>query len=215
MVGGDGLRMLLLSVAVIAVTGGLAWVWQYRRVWVAAHKTSVHANGDLLVVLGMQLRKGKPRRLYVKRLERALALMRSNPAASVLILGGRTGNSPISEAEAGRQFLVHAGVDERLIRKEEASRHTLENLRQARVLFAEMNEQDPVFITSRFHLARTRALAHGLGIPHSLCAAEERNRINPSTLIAMAREAFFLNWYLVGRNWSQWTKNAASLQRIT
>lgn len=213
--GADGARMLLLSLIVIGVTGGLSWIWQYRKVWNTARKVSAQAKGELIIVLGMKLRNAEPAELYVQRLDRAVALLRSHGAARVLIVGGKTGTSPISEAEAGKQFLVRAGVDAGVILKEEASRHTLENLQQARALFADLNAPPPVLVTSRFHLARTREMANGLGIEHTLCAAEDKIHMDLSTLFAMAREAFFLNWYAVGRNWSRWTRNAASLQRIT
>ncbi len=72
-----------------------------------------------------------------------------------------------------------------------------------------------MLVTSRYHLARSQALARGLNLQPVLCAAEERLRLNPLTLWRLGLEAWYLHWYEVGKTWSRWTGNRHSLARIT
>jgi uncharacterized SAM-binding protein YcdF (DUF218 family) len=98
---------------------------------------------------------------------------------------------------------------------EEQSLHTLDNLRHARGLLDEDWAQSVVMVTSRYHLARSRTLARGLGLHPIVCAAEDRLRLDPLTLWRLVLETGYLHWYEVGRLWSRWTRNRHSLARIT
>jgi uncharacterized SAM-binding protein YcdF (DUF218 family) len=96
---------------------------------------------------------------------------------------------------------------------EERSRHTLENLQQVRALLGE--ECDCAIITSRTHLARTAAMAKGMGLAHQLCAAEASLRLTPQTLTRLFAEGFMLQWYYTGRYWARLVGDRDSLKRIS
>ena len=70
-------------------------------------------------------------------------------------------------------------------------------------------------MTSRFHVARASLMARHLGLPHLLCAAEDRLRPTPSAALRLLREALFLHWYVVGRGFARLTGNRAMLARIS
>lgn len=212
--GADGLAMLVLSNLVMAASAGLSLVWQVYRVYRAARETPATTAAGCYLVLGMRLRHGQVAADYAARLQRALVLYRRDPHARIVVLGGETGNGAVSEAVAGRAFLLERGVPAAAILVEDASRHTLENLRHARDILRELCIAPVALITSRYHLARAYALARGLGIQHALCAAEERLVLDRRTLLRLLREAYYLHWYVVGRAWSVATANKKMLGRI-
>lgn len=214
-VGWDGLNVLVLSNLAIALTGGLSWLWQVRRVYRTARRASCEPVSDTLIVLGMRLHADQVAPDYAQRLERARALWERDRGRRILILGGHTGAGALSEAEAGRRYLVARGVPDAVLLLEDASRHTLENLQGARGLLGEAAPNGIAMITNRYHLERTRAFAQGMGLAHRPCAAEERLSLDLKTLGRIAKEAYLVHWYYVGRTWSTWTRNQKSLNRIS
>jgi hypothetical protein len=57
-------------------------------------------------------------------------------------------------------------------------------------------------------------MARSLGIPHRLCAAEEKLFFGPRTIGRIFIEAYHLHWYFVGRYWAAMTRNARMLERL-
>lgn len=214
--GWDGLAMLALSNLLLLATAGLSGLWALQRVWRIARSAPCVADADSgwVIVLGMRLRRNRVSRDYSDRLQRAAALYRANPRHRLLLVGGTTGGN-VSEAECGRQFLLEIGIPASSLFVEDRSLHTLDNLRHARPLLGDDGDRPFALVTNRYHLARSQALAHGLGLRPLLCAAEDRLRLNPATLWRLGLEAYYLHWYAVGNAWSRWTRNRHSLARIT
>lgn len=213
--GWDGLAMLALSNLLLLATLGLSGLWLLRRVWRIARAAPVAGvHGDWVVVLGARLIHDQVAPGYARRLRRAAALYQANPQRRILLVGGHTGGS-VSEAERGREFLLGLGLPAARLFIEDQSLNTLDNLRQARQLLAGDGARPFVLVTSRYHLARSQALARGLDLQPVLCAAEDRLHLDPWTLWRLGLEAWYLHWYEVGRAWSRWTRNRHSLARIT
>lgn len=214
--GMDGLAMLLLSNLAILATGGLLWLWLLRRTYLTARRAPTGAaSPGWLLVLGMRLRDGRITSDLARRLDRAQELLERHPACKAVLLGGVTSSDPRSEALAGREYLLARGIAPERVVLEDRSRHTLENLREARKLLAGAEGEAPLLISNRFHLARSGAIADGLGMRHRLCAAEEEFGLDPLTLLRLLKESYFLHWYYVGRSWARWTANRKMLERIS
>ncbi len=215
-VGADGLVMLLLSNVVIVMTGGISLLWLWRKTYRIAKLTPISApSSEHYMVLGMRLRNGRVTSDYASRLMRAAGLQRQHPQGRILVLGGVTGADGISEAQAGRDYLLAAGIPETSILMEGASRHTLENLRQARVILGAETRNQSVLITSRFHLARCHVLSTALGIHHHLCAADDTLHMGLRTFMRLLGEAYYLHWYVVGKTLSTWMASRKMLDKIT
>jgi len=213
--GWDGLAMLALSNLLLLATLGLSGLWLLRQVWRIARDAPVAGvDGDWIVVLGARLIHDQVAPGYARRLRRAAALYHADPRRRILLVGGHTGGS-VSEAERGREFLLELGLPAASLFIEDQSLNTLDNLRQARRLLAGDRVRPFVLVTSRYHLARSQALARGLDLQPVLCAAEDRLRLKPWTLWRLGLEAWYLHWYEVGKAWSRWTRNRHSLARIT
>lgn len=214
--GIDGAAMLLLSNLAILASGGLFWLWLLRRTYLTAKRApSGAASPAWLLVLGMRLRDGRITSEFALRLDRACELLACHAGCKAVLLGGVTSSDPRSEALAGQEYLLARGIAPERLVLEDRSRHTLENLREARKLLSDAQGEAPLLISNRFHLARSGAIADGLGMRHRLCAAEAELGLDPLTLLRLLKESYFLHWYYVGRGWARWTANRKMLGRIS
>lgn len=214
--GGDGWLTLLLSTTLILVSGGISLLWLGRTVLRQARNTPPQCATDieLILVPGMRLSAGKPNHDFRLRLERARRLQQHHDL-QLLLMGGVTGGEAISEAAAGHQFLVAHGIPSSALQLEDRSRNTLENLRNAREKISDGNIRRYALISNRYHLARCQALANGLGMYPTLCAAEEHFQAPLSSWPRLLLEAYYLHWYHTGKVWSRITGNRHSLARIS
>lgn len=212
-VGADGFKMLFISTLLILGSGGFSLLWILRRVLVTGRaapcKTAALAT---VLVPGVRLRDGEVGMDFRLRLERALALHAAG-AGTLVLLGGITGRSGVSEAAKGAEYLAARGVPPAVMRLEEGSRHTLENLRHARELLGTASAV--TIVSNRYHLARLGVMAEGLGLAHSLCAAEPQWRWSAAVTGRLLLEAFYVHWYLTGRHWARLVRDRASEARIS
>jgi uncharacterized SAM-binding protein YcdF (DUF218 family) len=214
-VGLDGYFTLLLSNLVLLATGGLYWLWLIKIVWQFSKRTPVDAQDcDLIAVLGMRPDNNQINNEFKLRLNRAALLFEQGYANTVLVIGGKTGNNTHSEAKLGMQYLQRKGLSGTSLKGEDHSRHTLENLHNAKRFFLNQPHQSAALITSRYHLARTHRMANSLRLKHRLCAAEDDFKISPKTLIKILKEAYFIHWYEIGKAWAYGVNSQKSLNRI-
>ncbi len=230
-VGLDGLVTFILSNLVLVVTLGI-FFWVLFIKIINQAKTApdtVQSDSDFAIVTGYLLDKQdqiKPR--FKQRLDAAFNYLtvtdtaegdfrnRANSNRKIFILGGKTGSGMISEASAGRDYLLQKGVELEKISIEEDSQHTLENLFNIRKRLGEESQNASIFlITSRYHLARSLAMAQGLGMIVQPLAAEDKLVLTPEMLVTLIKEAYLLHWYYIGKWWTHLTKNQNSLDRIS
>ena len=214
--GMDGLFTFSLSNLILLLTAGLSLIWPLRQVIKTAQKTSTTAPADLmLVVLGKSLQQGEVDTEYTARLDRCFELYRAG-RKPILILGGVSDSRYASEAEKGREYLLHKNVNAADILLEDASLHTLENLHNARAIIQQKSLDTAfVLITSRYHLKRSEVIANGLGMNPVLCAAEDNFILTWRKVPRLLLEAFYIHWYHTGTIWSRLTNNKKSLSRIS
>lgn len=191
-------------------------LWLGRLVLRQARTTPHTCNTriDMILIPGMQLSAGEPNQDFRLRLHRARQLHQQH-GCHLLLMGGLTGGEVVSEAAAGKQFLVRQGVESSAVQLEDGSRNTLENLSNTRRQLHHDGIERYVLITNRYHLARCQALAHGLGMTPLLCAAEECFNWPPSSWPRLLQETYYLHWYHTGKLWSRMTRNRHSLSRIS
>ncbi len=211
----DGLGTLILSSLIILLSGGLTLSLLLLYVLKQAMFTSIQTTQQsLLLVFGKRLQNNQPDHEYRTRLQRANVLLTADSQHHVLILGGQTGDASISESQAGKNYLVQQGIAEQRIQTEARSRNTLENLKEARKLFAE-EVMDATLISNRYHLARISAMARGFGLRIHCCAAEASFEPSPRVLLKLLFEAVYLHWYFTGKYWARLTHNKRMLDRIS
>ena len=209
----EGLLMLGCSVLLIGLSGGLTLLLMGGRILSTARSSPTTAGPATIgVVHGKRLNGETIDAEYAARLQRAQALLGEGLIDRIVIVGGSREGAPVSEAEVGHGFLVACGTPEARILTEQTSRHTLENIRHLRALVGA--HQPMVLISSRYHLARCRAMAQNCGLAVQLCAAEPRLFVDARLAIRLAREAFLLHWYEVGCSLSRLLRYRRALARI-
>ncbi len=252
--GWDGLSTFIFSNILLLATFGLAFAGLFLRTLTIARNTNTsHLTKKTLLIAGLRLENDQPVDEFKIRLNRVLSLFEliakegankqpliTRADVQIIILGGLTGGNKVSEARSGAYYLIAQGIDAGQIVMEDQSRHTLENLQNARALllnqFAEsvnsdivsqlstqlspqlspkLSEVNAAIITSRYHLYRVITLASGLGMTLQPIAAEERFNLTFINLLRLFKEAYYLHWYWSGKLWVFITANKKSQARIT
>jgi len=206
----DALRVLSLSIVIIALTLGAFYMLLLLRVVRIAYNSkmiSTNTNG-LYVVFGKKLINHRPDAEYRAR----LSCLVKNDFRSAILMGGYTGTADCSEAQAGLDYLTKHYHLRQPVYLEQHSCNTLENLKNSRQL---INRQRITIISNRYHLARCSTLAQSLGIIHELCAAEPAFNWNLNNLFKCLQEAFYLHWFFCGKYWALMTRNQRMLNKIT
>lgn len=179
---------------------GLLAIWLIGltvAIFVSSH--SAHpAKSDVIVVLGAAVVGSRPSPVFEGRLEEALRLYQAGWAPEVLLTGGRSPEDSLSEAEAGRDFLVAAGVPASRIHLEATSRTTVENLREAKRIMGDQGFRNALVVSDPLHLFRTRRIAHSLEVDATLIpTATSRYRSLAKQIPFALRELFFAHVFWV------------------
>jgi uncharacterized SAM-binding protein YcdF (DUF218 family) len=214
-IGPEGLFMLGFSVLLIGLSGGITLILVGCRILSTARSAPITPEPATIgVVHGKRLQGERIDAEYAARLRRAQALLAAGRVDRIVIVGGSRAGAPVSEAEVGRGFLVACGTPDERILTEQTSRHTLENIRHLRALVGHDARERVVLISSRYHLARCRAMAQNCGLAAQLCAAEARLAVDARLALRLASEAFLLHWYEVGRGLTRLLRYRRASARI-
>lgn len=141
-------------------------------------RRSSSGTADAIVVLGAAQYGGRPSPVLKSRLDHALGLYKANRAPQVVLTGGRRPGDLISEAAAGRRYLVRRGVPNDAMLLEPAGRTSLASIYGASALLIARRDslagaaadtsapQKPrvLLVSDPFHMLRLEILArlHGL-----------------------------------------------------
>ena len=167
-------------------------------------RRSAEGHADAIVVLGAAQYGGRPSPVLRARLDHALGLWNGARADRVVLTGGRRPGDQISEAAAGRRYLVRRGVPTRAILLETAGRTSLASMEGAAQLLhaartARGRDAVPprprvLLVSDPFHMLRLDVLArlHGL---HPLPSPTRTSPISANRTVAieyMLRESIAL-----------------------
>jgi uncharacterized SAM-binding protein YcdF (DUF218 family) len=153
-------RLLGLAVLSWAALVALVWGWS-RRDDAAGASTRV---ADAIVVLGAAQYAGRPSPVLQARLDHAQALYERGLAPFVVLTGGRGDGDTLSEAGAGRRYLVAHGVPSQALRSEDAGRTTFASMWHAADTLTRLEATTVLLVSDPFHMLRLSMLArlHGL-----------------------------------------------------
>ena len=214
--GPGGLVSLLLAAGSVLLLLGLPLVARLVQVLRNAH-ADTPVEADAILVLGRRLDGDTPSPVFVARLAHAESLWRSGLAPRVIVAGGLTGTATLSEAEAGRAWLMDRGLPPESILVEDQSQHTLENLFFVRETLRAEGWGTLLLVSDPLHLVRARAMAKGLGVDTRPSPAMACPPLRPSFgwWRRACLEAFFLHWYHTGMVYSRLTGARRQLERVT
>ena len=215
-VGLDGYWTLFLSTLILLGTAGLGFFVLCRKVYSIAKSApcTPQKRRTIVLVPGAALQANQVQAVFRSRLDRCIAVVNAGYAISPLILGGCTIGNRVSEAEAGKAYLVSQGIPGNAILTENRSTHTLENFQYGRELVSDRSEHS-LLVSSRTHLWRCNVFAKSMGLNVDLCAAEQEFALNSKVLMRLLIEGLYLHWFYTGLYWSRLTSNRHSLKRIS
>lgn len=140
-------------------------------------------GADVVIVLGAQWKSKGPSYVLAKRLDAALAYLKDNPDAKVIVSGGQGSDEPISEAAGMAGYLEAAGIEPERILQEDASTDTGENLEFSAELL-DRTQDRVVIVTNNFHLYRAMKIAQKKGYVHvEGLAADSHPTMLPNNLL--------------------------------
>ncbi|AWV08787.1 YdcF family protein [Marilutibacter maris] len=203
----DVLHGLAVAAVAMLASGGLVYLVYLAHVWRTARRAPVSApDGRVVLVFGKHAPGGRPDADFQVRLDRAMALWREGAREFVLLGGGASGQP--SEAALARAGLRARGMPaDAVLRLEDRSRDTLQNLRNARALLdAEGGGEAAhrvVLLSSRYHLARCLWFARRMGFDARPCAAEAHLPAAPGTAWRLAGEAAYVALVDLGTRWAR------------
>lgn len=155
--------LAVCSVALVALLGlGLTAL----AVWRSAHTDDASRveHADVILVLGAAQYDGDPSPVFEGRLEHAALLYREDRAATVLVLGGGAPGDTSTEADAGREWLIGAGVPMDAVVALPVGTTTLESLRAGAAWMSDRDLQSAFLVSDPWHNLRVKRMASDLGI---------------------------------------------------
>ncbi|ADY27072.1 protein of unknown function DUF218 [Deinococcus proteolyticus MRP] len=114
-----------------------------------------------LVVLGAAQYAGRPSPAFQVRLDHALELYRAGGVHTIVVTGGRQAGDPYTEGGVGVSYLQRRGVPAEVLKAEERSRTTAQNLNYAAELLPP--HAAVTVVTDRAHAPRALAMARDIG----------------------------------------------------
>ena len=124
-------------------------------------------KSDAIIVLGCAVYGNYPSPFFRARLDEALRLYNKGYSRYIIVSGGKGPGENISEAEAGKEYLVARGVPTKFILVENKSFSTYENLLFSKQIMDSNSLKKAVIISNRFHLKRASIIARKVGIKAS------------------------------------------------
>ncbi len=154
---------------------------------------------DAIVVLGAAQYGGRPSPVLRSRLDHALGLYKAGRAPRVVLTGGRRPGDLISEAAAGRRYLVRRGIPNDHILLESTGRTSLASMQGAADVLRTQGDSlaarrpRVLLVSDPFHMLRLDVLARMQGL-RPLSSPTRTSPISANTVVLeyMLRESVAL-----------------------
>ncbi|WPX07830.1 YdcF family protein [Anaerocellum danielii] len=150
-------------------------------------------KSNCIIVLGCAVYGDFPSPFFQERLDRAFELYKNGYAKYIIVCGAKGRGENISEAEAGKRYLVEKGVLPELILKEEKSFSTYENLLYSKKIMKKKGFKSAIIVSNMFHLERAHLIAKKLKINASFSGVYVKQYLHEE-YYGFVRESVAL-WY--------------------
>ena len=195
---------VLFSLGAVAVVGLLVVVFTALAVWRSAHTDDASRvdRADVILVLGAAQYDGEPSPVFQGRLQHAALLYREGRAETVVVLGGEAPGDRVSEAEAGRDWLIaNEGLPSEAVVASPVGTTTLESLDAAADWMHERGLESAFLVSDPWHNLRVKRMASDLGIEGYASATwQSAARTEGTRLGGYVRETFaYLAYRLLGK----------------
>lgn len=131
---------------------------------VAVSRFDQRYAADAIVVLGAAQYDGRPSPVFAARLDHAITLHTEGWAERIVVTGGIVPGDRMSEATAGRRYLVAAGVPANEVIVQPEGRNTAGSMEAVAAWLVGEGLERVILVSDPFHLARLRLEARRLGL---------------------------------------------------
>jgi DUF218 domain. len=121
-------------------------------------------KSDAIIVLGCAVYGENPSPFFKERLNEAIKLYKDGLGKYIIVSGGKGPGEDISEAEAGKEYLLKNGIPDNTILKDDKSYSTLQNLENSKKIMDEKSLKTAIIVSNKFHLKRASIIAKEAGI---------------------------------------------------
>lgn len=196
-------RVFLIAVLLVSAVPLVLIATTGVAVWNAAHTDDASRvqEADAIVVLGAAQYQGIPSPVFMGRLQGAKVLYEDHRAPKVLVLGGGQPGDETTEAEAGRQYLLDAGLPADAVVAIPEGNTTLESLQATARFMDSAGLRSAFLVSDPWHNLRIKKMASDLGIVPYVSATWHSAAVSQSTrLSGYVREVFaYLYYRITGR----------------
>lgn len=183
-------RWLRVTARVVLAGGALVTLYlviTFAQVWWTARQDDA-TEAQAIVVLGAAQYDGTPSPVFEARLDHALELYEQGLAPTIVVTGGNQPGDRFTEAAAGANYLLAAGVPEEDIRREVDAHNSWESLAAvARILESE-GVDEVILVSDPYHSYRVGQIAEDLGMTPHLSPTRTSPASGFSELRSMVRE---------------------------
>lgn len=149
------LLILVVLLAVPVVTAGAV---------VLASRQDDRRTSDAIIVLGAAQFDGTPQPVLQARLDQVKQLFDDGVAPRIITVGGKQPGDRFTEAQAGRDALIEAGIPSKSVIAIGQGRDTFASLEAAAAAMDKRGWCTAVLVSDPWHMNRTQAMARDLGI---------------------------------------------------
>jgi uncharacterized SAM-binding protein YcdF (DUF218 family) len=158
------------------------------------------ASADAAVVLGAAVAGEVPSPVFEERLRHAAALWESGQIDWIVVTGGVGQGDSIAESEAGRTWLIGAGIPADRLLIETQSHTTRGNLVFAKPLLTEHDINRVLIVSDPLHMRRATSMAADLGLDaHPSPTQTSRFQTLGTQIPMLLREMYFTVQYHLTR----------------
>lgn len=157
---------VLVALAAVFATVLLGFTLTSVAVWRAAHTDDASRvdRADVILVLGAAQYDGVPSPVFEGRLRHAALLYREGRADTIVVLGGAAPGDRSTEADAGRDWLISAGLPSEAVVASPVGTTTLESLEAAADWMSDQDLRSAFLVSDPWHNLRVKRMASDLGI---------------------------------------------------
>ncbi|MFV9633054.1 YdcF family protein [Mycobacterium neumannii] len=158
------------------------------------------APADAAIVLGAAVDDDEPSPVLEERLRHAATLYESGQVDWIVLTGGVGQGDTLSESEAGRDWLIAAGIPADRLLIENRSRTTKQNFAFARPLLAEHGVSRVLIVSDPLHMRRATRIATDLGLDaHPSPTPSSRYKSLQTQIPMLLREVYHSVQYFMTR----------------
>ncbi|MGV0788998.1 YdcF family protein [Mycolicibacterium sp. XJ2] len=158
------------------------------------------APADAAIVLGAAVDDDEPSPVLEERLRHAATLYESGQVDWIVLTGGVGQRDTLSESEAGRDWLITAGIPADRLLIENRSRPTKQNFAFARPLLAEHGVSRVLIVSDPLHMRRATRIATDLGLDaHPSPTPSSRYKTLQTQIPMLLREVYHSLQYFMTR----------------